>query len=219
MVEKCSPKLVIFDMDGVLIDSEPFWKKAEIQAFGEVGIQLTAKDCEQTVGMRIDEVVDFWYVRSPWYNKSKEEVVDHIMVLMCQYIDAEGVALEGVYDSLQLLKKKGIRIALATSSYDILLHAVLKKLAIADFFEYTRSAQVETYGKPHPAVYIHTALKLGVEPNDCLVIEDSYNGMLAGLSAKMKVLVIPEKSHEINPKLHMADFFLSSLTELDRILV
>lgn len=54
-------KAVIFDMDGVLIDSEPLWKIAEIEGFGKVGINLTNTDCEETVGLRIDEVVKLWY--------------------------------------------------------------------------------------------------------------------------------------------------------------
>lgn len=215
---KFSPKAVIYDMDGVLIDSEPFWKKAEIAAFKEVGIKLTAQDCEQTVGMRIDEVVAFWYNRQPWDNKSQNEVVDHIMDLMCHYIEKEGEPLEGVRESLEFFKNKGVKIALATSSYVVLLDAVLKKLKIDHYFEYTRSAQLEEYGKPHPAVCINTANAINVDPKDCLVIEDSFNGMLAGLSAQMKVLVIPEKSHEFNPKLKLADYLLSSLKEVSQII-
>lgn len=218
MEMKFSPKAVIYDMDGVLIDSEPFWKKAEIAAFKEVGIKLTAQDCEQTVGMRIDEVVAFWYNRQPWDNKSQNEVVDHIMDLMCHYIEKEGEPLEGVRESLEFFKNKGVKIALATSSYVVLLDAVLKKLKIDHYFEYTRSAQLEEYGKPHPAVYINTANAINVDPKDCLVIEDSFNGMLAGLSAQMKVLVIPEKSHEFNPKLKLADYLLLSLKEVSQII-
>lgn len=218
MEMKFSPKAVIYDMDGVLIDSEPFWKKAEIAAFKEVGIKLTAQDCEQTVGMRIDEVVAFWYNRQPWDNKSQNEVVDHIMDLMCHYIEKEGEPLEGVRESLEFFKNKGVKIALATSSYVVLLDAVLKKLQIDHYFEYTRSAQLEEYGKPHPAVYINTANAINVDPKDCLVIEDSFNGMLAGLSAQMKVLVIPEKSHEFNPKLKLADYLLLSLKEVSQII-
>ena len=190
MEMKFSPKAVIYDMDGVLIDSEPFWKKAEIAAFKEVGIKLTAQDCEQTVGMRIDEVVAFWYNRQPWDNKSQNEVVDHIMDLMCHYIEKEGEPLEGVKESLEFFKNKGVKIALATSSYVVLLDAVLKKLQIDHYFEYTRSAQLEEYGKPHPAVYINTANAINVDPKDCLVIEDSEPGVMAAIKGGFEVYVL-----------------------------
>jgi sugar-phosphatase len=211
------PLAVIYDMDGVLIDSEPFWKEAEICAFSKVGIHLSKEQCEETVGMRIDEVVRFWINQFPELDASVENVVNDIMDNMVSLIQTKGKPLPGVLDSLEFFKVKGLKIGLATSSYEILMNAVLEKLDIASYFQVTRSAEKEVYGKPHPAVYINTAKELGVRPEDCLVIEDSYNGMLSGLSAKMKVLVVPEKSHKINPKLELADYHLTSLIEISEL--
>ena len=59
-------KAVIFDMDGLLIDSEPLWRRAEIEVFESVGLRLTEEDCEQTTGLRTDEIVGYWYDRRPW---------------------------------------------------------------------------------------------------------------------------------------------------------
>ena len=70
---------VIFDMDGVLIDSEPFWRQAEIKVFGSVGIHLTEQDCMQTTGYRFDEVVNFWWHKQPWQGKTKEEIHDEVI--------------------------------------------------------------------------------------------------------------------------------------------
>ena len=70
------------------------------------------------------------------------------------------------------------------------------------------------YGKPHPEVYINSAKNLEVAPERCLVIEDSFNGMIAGMAAQMKVCVIPEKSHIPNPKLELAHFFYEDLNAL-----
>lgn len=212
-----TPLAVIYDMDGVLIDSEPFWKDAEISAFSKIGIHLSKGQCEETVGMRIDEVVEFWLNQFPEIDALVKDVVNDIMDSMVALIEQKGVPLPGVVDSLEMFKEKGLKIGLATSSYGRLMQAVLDKLEIAEYFHATRSAEHEVFGKPHPAVYIHTAAELNVKPEDCLVIEDSFNGMLSGLSAKMKVMVIPEKSHKINPKLKIADFHAKSLLEVERI--
>ena len=87
---------VIFDMDGVLIDSEPLWKIAEIKGFGKVGLDLTQTDCEETVGLRIDEVVKMWYKKKPWKNSTCEEVTIDIVNILIDEIKKNGKALPGV---------------------------------------------------------------------------------------------------------------------------
>jgi sugar-phosphatase len=91
---------------------------------------------------------------------------------------------------------------------------VLETLAIKPFFDFTHSAEHESYGKPHPAVYLTTAEKLGVNPLKCLVIEDSINGVISGKAARMKVVCIPEKTHYPNPKLILADYTFDSMEEM-----
>ena len=93
----------------------------------------------------------------------------------------------------------------------------MKELKIATFFDFTHSAETENFGKPHPAVYITVAQKLGVSPTKCLVIEDSLNGVISGLAAKMKVVCIPEKTHFPNPKLALADFQFETMSEMKNI--
>lgn len=208
-------KAIIFDMDGVLIDSEPLWKIAEIEGFGAVGINLTQTDCEETVGLRIDEVVRLWHKKVGWNSKSIEAVSDHIVDVLIREIYAQGKTLSGVHESLELFKNAGYKIGLATSSYQRIIHAVLDKLGIEKYFDEMYSAEFETYGKPHPAVFLTTASKLNVHPNDCLVIEDSFNGVLAAKSARMKVVAIPEKSHHYDQRLVIADKILGSLHELN----
>lgn len=207
-------KAVIFDMDGVLIDSEPLWKIAEIEGFGKVGLNLTKTDCEETVGLRIDEVVRLWHRKVGWNTLSVEQVADDIVDVLIREIYEQGKALSGVYESLDMLRNAGYKIALATSSYQRIIHAVLDKLQIAHYFDEIHSAEFEKLGKPHPAVFLTTAEKLGVHPVDCLVIEDSFNGVLAAKSARMKVIAIPEKSHAYDQRLIIADKILDSLHDL-----
>ena len=181
-------KAVIYDMDGVLIDSEPLWKIAMEEVFHEVGCNLTRKDFEKTVGLRLDEVIHYWYAQIPWEKHGPDAVLQMIIARMQVLIGEHGEPLPGVIDSLEFFKARGLKIGLATSSYQVLIDTVLDVLNIRSFFEKTHSAEYENYGKPHPDVYINTAKMLGVNPLDCLVIEDSINGVIAGKAARMHVI-------------------------------
>ena len=208
-------KAVIFDMDGVLIDSEPLWKIAEVEGFAKVGLDLTHTDCEETVGLRIDEVVALWHQKVGWTSPPVPEVASDIVDILIREIRTQGKALTGVYESLQRLAKTNLKIGLATSSDQRIVDVVLEKLNIYNHFHATHSAEFETMGKPHPAVFLSCAEKLGVHPTQCLVIEDSFNGVIAAKAARMKVIAIPEKSHRHDPRLAIADKVLDNLNELD----
>jgi mannitol-1-/sugar-/sorbitol-6-/2-deoxyglucose-6-phosphatase len=201
----------IFDMDGVLIDSEPLWKIAMQEAFDEVGCHLTVKDFQKTVGLRIDEVVRYWYSHSPWTGSSTEELEANIIQKMIVLIGQNPFPLPGVLETLNFLKAQGKPIGLGTSSYRVLIEAVLSALNLQSSFDFTHSAEDEAHGKPHPAVYLTVAQKLQVNPRKCLVIEDSFTGFIAGKAAQMDVLVIPEKTHAPNEKLKAADFYYESM--------
>lgn len=202
-------------MDGVLIDSEPLWKIAEVEAFAKVGLDLTFTDCEETVGLRIDEVVQMWHDKVKWTSKTVKEVETDIVDILIREIWLQGKALPGVVESLEKIKVAGYQIGLATSSYQRIIDVVVEKLGIGQFFEVMHSAEHELNGKPHPAVFLNCAKKLNVHPKDCLVIEDSFNGVLAAKSARMKVIGIPEKSHQIDPRMVIADRTLDSLLDFD----
>ena len=203
---------VIFDMDGVLIDSEPLWKIAMAEVFGSLGSNLTKKDFQKTVGLRIDEVVAFWHAYEGWEGVSPAEVEKQIVMKMVDLIEENAAPLEGVVETLQYLSQNGIKIGLATSSYEVLIQTVLRELKIAEHFEFYHSAEHEEFGKPHPAVYLTLAEKLNVSPLKCLVIEDSLNGIVSAKAARMKVVCIPEKTHHPEPKLILADYQFDSMT-------
>jgi sugar-phosphatase len=189
------PKIaaVIFDMDGLIIDSEPLWRKAEIEAFKEIGFHFTEQMCIETMGMRIDQVVHHWWKQLKWSSPSEKEVVDNIQSKMIDLIQKEGVLLPGVLDSLKLLKENNIPIALASSSAMILINTVIDTLDIKSYFNVIHSAENEPAGKPDPSVFLSTAKSLNTKPSKCLVLEDSKAGMEAGLNAGMRTILIPEK--------------------------
>lgn len=205
---------VIFDMDGVLIDSEPLWKIAMEAVFSELGSTLQKSDFQKTVGLRIDEVIHFWNLHESWGIEDETIIQEKIISKMEELIAENAQPLPGVIETLTFLKSKGLKIGLATSSSSRLIRIVLSELAIADFFDFTHSAETEDYGKPHPAVYLTVAQNLAVHQSKCLVIEDSLNGVISGLAAKMKVVCIPEKTHFPNPKLALADFQFETMTEM-----
>jgi sugar-phosphatase len=205
---------VIFDMDGVLIDSEPLWKIAMENVFSELGSTLQKSDFQKTVGLRIDEVIHFWNLHESWEIEDESIVQEKIILKMEELIAANAQPLPGVIETLTFLRSKGLKIGLATSSSSRLIRIVLKELAISNFFDFTHSAETENYGKPHPAVYLTVAQKLEVHPTKCLVIEDSFNGVIAGLAAKMKVVCIPEKTHFPNPRLAFSDYQFVTMSEM-----
>jgi len=212
-------KAVIFDMDGVLIDSEPLWRQAEIETFAKVGLSFTDEMCMQTMGMRTSEVIEYWYKITPWTGKTRKEVEGELMQRVTQLIIDEGDAMKGVVFSLNYFKEKGLKIALASSSATSLITAVINKLQIKEYFEVIESAEFLDFGKPHPEIFIKTANKLGVHANECLVIEDSFNGVLAAKSAMMKVVAIPDEESRTDDKFVIADYKLDDLEQIKDIII
>lgn len=208
---------VIFDMDGVLVDSEPLWKIAMQEVFDSLGSKLTKTDFQKTVGMRIDQVIHFWKEIENW-KETVYSIENQIINKMLSLIEGEGKLLPGVMDTLLHIKEYK-KIGLASSSPKKLIDAVLKKTNIEPLFDGVFSAEHESYGKPHPAVYLTAANKIGVSPSSCLVIEDSLNGIIAGKAANMTVICIPEKTHLVNPKLSLADHHFDSMESLYNYLI
>lgn len=215
MTNEISPfTAVIFDMDGVLIDSEPLWKIAMEEVFRSVGSQLTKQDFQKTVGLRLDEVVMYWHGHEGWKDVTPLEVETQIVLRMVELIKENAAPLPGVVETLQFLQEKKVKVGLATSSYEILINTVLQSLAIEKYFHVCVSAEHEEFGKPHPAVYLTAAQRLNVPATACLVVEDSFNGVVSGKAARMKVACIPEKTHHPDHRLVAADYMFDTMIDL-----
>lgn len=209
-------KAAIYDMDGLLIDSEPLWRKAEMECFKLVGIQLTENDCRDTMGYRLNEVIEHWYNRQPWGNLSHKELDEIIINRVIELIHSEGKAMAGVYRSIAIFEEVGFKIAVASSSPFRLINEVLKAIHLQDRFEVVHSAELETFGKPHPQVFLTAAQKLGVEPANCVVLEDSFHGIIAGKAAKMKVIGVPDAECLQKSQYQAADMLLASLADFQK---
>lgn len=200
-------EVYIFDMDGLLMDSEPLWRKAEIACFQKLGIHLTNADCELTMGMRIDEVTDYWAQHYPKIlnKKAKERLCEDIVNRMESLILNEAEPLPGALALIDYTVTADIPCAIASSSYSVLIEAFIRKFNLDDKIKCRVSAQDLKYGKPHPKIFIYTARKLKAAHNCCTVFEDSVNGVIAAKAAKMKCVAIPEISQLKNPKFSIAD--------------
>ncbi|MBR9729113.1 hexitol phosphatase HxpB [Shewanella intestini] len=185
-------KAIIFDMDGVIIDSEPAWQAAELAVFNQLGLHLQPTDVEQTIGLRIDQVVDYWQQRKPWQPYNNQQTAQDITAKVVAYISEQGQALTGIEQALKWSKENGLKIGLATSSPRYIIDAVLEKLQLNNTFNAITSAEHLPYGKPHPEVYLNCASALNVNPQHCIAIEDSFNGLVAARAANMQTIAIPE---------------------------
>lgn len=208
-------RAAIFDMDGLLIDSEPLWQEAEIEIFSKLGVPLTNDMCRQTTGLRIEEVVHHWRTHYPWYHRSVKQVSEDIIAGVCSRILAAPKPMAGVGYILDFFKSRNIKMALASSSAYVLIHAVMQALGIENYFEFVYSAEEEEYGKPDPGIYRSALKKLQVKAEECIAFEDSYNGILSAKGAGIKTIAVPEPSVWDLPKFDTADLKLQSLLEFN----
>ncbi len=205
---------VIFDMDGLLVDTEWMWREVEIKVFASVDIKLTDQMCRQTTGLNVHHVVQYWFDRAPCdlSVKLKESVVDDIQNEMVKIIEAEVKSLPGVLDVLDYFLKQGkIKTAVASASSMMLIDAVVNTLELSKYFDIIHSAEFGNYSKPHPEVFLTTAERLGVNPINCLVFEDSIAGVIAAKAARMKCIAVPEQEMFHHKGYGIADQKIDSL--------
>jgi mannitol-1-/sugar-/sorbitol-6-/2-deoxyglucose-6-phosphatase len=165
--------------------------------------------------LRVDEVVYNWYHHSPWTSPSREQIAQQIAKRVVELIQLKVEPKKGINEICTKQSQKNIPIALASFSEYQIIDAVTSRLNIKKFFRKIHSAFDEQYGKPHPAVYLTTAQKLGIQPTDCLSIEDSLYGILSGKSAKMKCIAVPERIPDFDSRFIFTDEIGASLSNIE----
>jgi sugar-phosphatase len=199
---------------GVLIDSEPLWRKAMIEGFASIGVLITEEDCKKTTGNRLKEVVEYWFEKLDILDFLPTEIEHRIINMLVKLINKEGKAISGVIEVINFCNNKNIKIGLATSSSNQLMEAVLEKLKLKNTFKSSISAENLEYGKPHPEVFLICASQLQISPLECIVIEDSINGVIAAKAAYMRVIALPEQENINNHKFSIADYKLNNMQEV-----
>ncbi|MCL2869867.1 hexitol phosphatase HxpB [Candidatus Saccharibacteria bacterium] len=206
-------KAVIFDMDGLLINSEPIWRRVEIKVFSGLGVSINEDNVRATMGMRVDEVTSYWYERHAWATPSQDQVAQALIDGVVAGVKADGQPMPGVDHALNICSQAGLPLALASSSRYAVIDAVVDKFGIRDRFKVIRSAQDEPLGKPNPAINISTAKELGVLPENCLIFEDSIKGVIAAKAAKAYCVAVPAPEDRHQPQFSIADMVLDSLED------
>ena len=214
MIDLSNYTAAIFDMDGLLIDSEPLWQDAEIATYAQYDVPVTRELCRATAGRRIDEVLSLWHDRFDWQGPTVEQMVERVLAEVTRLILARGEALPGVHAIMRTLREAGLKIAIASSSPPALIEAVVGKLELEALLDLTHSGIHEARGKPDPAVFLTTAARLGVQPERCLVFEDAPAGIAAGKAAGMAVIAVPSVFEPDDPGIQAADQVLNSLLEM-----
>ena len=205
-------------MDGVLIDSEPYWREAEKAVFIKEGVDITDEMCYNVQGLKAEHVVETWVKMFPQLKYSVNEYVAWIQEAVERKIRTAGRPMDGVLSTLEYLKNKGYKMLVASSSNYVLINAVIDTLGIRSYFDVIHSSQDEKLGKPYPDVFLHAAERIGSTPADCIVIEDSCNGVRAGKAANMTVIAIPAPSNFNNPVFEIADHKFKSMNEVMGVL-
>lgn len=205
----------IFDMDGLLIDSEPLWYQAELEVFTTLDVDLSQRGAmPDTLGLRIDQVVRMWFETFPWDGPSQAEVTQRIINRVLQLIEETRPLLPGVEHALQTCKDEGLKIGLASASPLHMLERVMEMFNLRNNFDVLVSAESLPYSKPHPQVYLNAAMGLGVDPLNCVTLEDSFNGMIATKSARMRSIVVPDSAHASDARWSLADVKLATLEHI-----
>ena len=202
---------VIFDIDGLLIDSEPLWHEAATDTFKSYGVQLTNAMYASTTGLRTKEFVDWWFqyfkIDMQYAPDAEREIVSSVL----KKIEEKASIMQGVPHIFDFFANKEFKIGLATSSPPELIDLVVRMTGIGPYLSATSSAEFLPYGKPHPQVYLNCAEAMNSKPTECVCFEDSFNGMIAAKAARMKCVVIPHHSQTKEEKWGAADLKLSSL--------
>ncbi|WP_293798073.1 hexitol phosphatase HxpB [uncultured Pantoea sp.] len=205
----------IFDMDGLLIDSEPLWDQAELDIFASLGVDITRRhELPDTLGLRIDQTVRMWFEALPWNGPDQQEVTQRIIARALALVEETRPLLPGVEQALQLCQQQGLKIGLASASPLHMLERVLEMFGLGKYFDVLASAEALPYSKPHPQVYLDAAAKLGIDPLNCVTLEDSFNGMIATKAARMRSIVVPAANHRDDARWALANVIIDDLTQL-----
>lgn len=202
---------VIFDIDGLLIDSEPLWCEAADEVLIDYNIKLTDQQYISTTGLRTKEFVQSWFRYFKIDEVEVEKAEKKIIEIVLQKIKNDPIIMPGVAYIFDFFFKKNFKIGLATSSPQALIDLVIDLLDIKNFVLATASAEDLAFGKPNPLVYLNCAEKLNASPFECICFEDSFNGMIAAKAARMKCVIVPTHAQLKEERWGAADLKLSSL--------
>lgn len=210
---------IIFDMDGTLVDTEPFNTEIERRQFSLNNLEISEEEHQKYLGVASDAM---WREIADNYETSMSvaELIEQNHTESLRYFaELEQIpVMPNLFDLLKRLKAKNVKMAVASSSTPEIIDLILTKTDLKKYFRVIVSAQEAGKSKPEPDVFLLAAEKLGVDRENCLVVEDSPNGIKAAKAAGM-TCVAYEGPGTNAQKLHEADSIIQNYTELDRIII
>lgn len=194
MLNGFCPSAVIFDMDGLLIDSEPVWEDVEHAMLARRGVVLDPQVRAKHIGMRM---ADFWTGLANAYALSEpiEGLIAEAIAAMAARVGTEAALRPGAAELIALLAARGVPCAIASSSPMAIIDAVVAAHGWQVTFANRVSGDQVAQGKPAPDIYLEAARMVGVAPAACLALEDSLNGTRAAVAASMVTVAVPDPAH------------------------
>ena len=207
-------KAVIFDMDGVIIDSEPIHFEVDMQTMREFGVNISKDELNKYVGTTneymLNDLINKYKIQ-----KSIKEILEYKMELTIRRIKETKInAISGIPELLISLKHNNIKTAIGSSSPKELIITVIEKFQSGKYFDCIVSGDEVKEGKPKPDIYLEVSKRIGVNPEECIVIEDSRNGVLAAKNAGMKCFGF-RNVNSGNQDLSKADIIVDSIRNID----
>lgn len=182
---------VVFDMDGVLFDTQKLYVKAWHEVANILNIPNISEPAYLCIGRNENdqtEILDKFYPDGFPYEEFKELKRQKLM----SYVEKEVPLMKGTKELLEYLKSIGARVAIASSTRQSVIKHHLLSTGLTGYFEKIISGDMVTYSKPAPDIYIMACRELGIEPGDAFAVEDSYNGIRSASAAGMKTIMIPD---------------------------
>lgn len=211
-------RAVIFDLDGVLADSEPWWTEIDAALLAEHGVSDYRGEYQRDVlGVSYPIAVEF-YKKTFGIVAPTDELMRRRAEIAAGFFASDVSLFPFARVVLQELRKMNLLLAVATSSVGTTARPFLDRHELTAFFEIIVTGDEVERGKPHPDIYMRASEKLAVAPEECLVIEDALSGVRAGKAANMRVAAIPDTRFVDRREYeHVADYLLSSLSEIPAI--
>ena len=211
-------RAVIFDLDGLLADSEPWWDQIDAKLLAEYGVAYRGEHHRNVLGVSYRLATEF-YKNAFHISASVEELIGRRAEIANEFFANRVGLFPCAKATLERLREMKLCLALATSSVSASARPFLERTGIRHFFNVIVTGDEIERGKPHPDIYLMTAEKLQVDIDSCLVIEDALAGIAAAKAANMRVAAIPD-TRFVDPGEYTkeADYVLRDLAELPALL-
>jgi beta-phosphoglucomutase family hydrolase len=206
-------KAVLFDMDGVIAETEHLHIEAEKQTMLKYGVPITEDELHRYTGTTAKEMFTDLIARYK-LDTTFEKIFNEKEKIMFEMLEMDIEPVKGVIELLHKLKEKRVKLAVASSSHRRLVQYILRKLEITELFDSIISAEDIAHGKPDPEIFLKSAKRLKVDPAECLVVEDAELGVEAAKAAGMKCLGY-KNPHSGNQDLSKADTVTDDFSSLD----